>query len=241
MRRGEGANRAAGAGIRRTGVACSVMALALGFSGVLVVSEAAVGWATSPVPSVPLPGMSLPGVPSLPSLPPLPPLPSGVAVPPVTVRPTVGRPRTTAPAPHTHSAPAVPTATAPHKPRPRPTVSAPEPAHPPPREDGPLRPPHHEPYPTARDTGPSRRPPHRVLRPMGGGTGRGPSLVPDTGTGAVSAAPQPVPAAPAVGDRGQAEPVDEPARRVLKVLPLGAGIELVGLGLGFLGLRMRRR
>jgi hypothetical protein len=57
----------------------------------------------------------------------------------------------------------------------------------------------------------------------------------------VSEAPQPVPAAPAVGERDQAESVYEPARRVLRVLPLGAGIELVGLGLGFLGLRMRRR
>jgi hypothetical protein len=34
--------------------------------------------------------------------------------------------------------------------------------------------------------------------------------------------------------------VYEPARRVLRMGPLGAGLILVGLGLGFLGLRLRR-
>ncbi|MFD8071750.1 hypothetical protein OG937_23020 [Streptomyces sp. NBC_00510] len=40
-------------------------------------------------------------------------------------------------------------------------------------------------------------------------------------------------------DQGPAA-VQVPVGRVLEVLPLGAGLVLIGLGLGFLGLRLRR-
>lgn len=40
-------------------------------------------------------------------------------------------------------------------------------------------------------------------------------------------------------DQGPAA-VRAPVGRVLEVLPLGAGLVLIGLGLGFLGLRLRR-
>jgi hypothetical protein len=40
-------------------------------------------------------------------------------------------------------------------------------------------------------------------------------------------------------DQGPAA-VPAPVGRVLEVLPLGAGLVLIGLGLGFLGLRLRR-
>jgi hypothetical protein len=48
------------------------------------------------------------------------------------------------------------------------------------------------------------------------------------------------PPAAAVDDDQRSDPVDEPTRRVLRILPLGAGIALVGLGIGFLGWRLRR-
>lgn len=42
-----------------------------------------------------------------------------------------------------------------------------------------------------------------------------------------------------VADTGQPAPAN-PALSGLRVLPLGAGLVLIGLGLGFLGLRLRR-
>ncbi|MBD0737105.1 hypothetical protein BGM09_03625 [Streptomyces sp. CBMA29] len=67
-------------------------------------------------------------------------------------------------------------------------------------------------------------------------------MVPDAGP----AQAPPRPSAPAGPDaartqaRAQTPAVYEPARRVLRILPFGAGLALVGLGLGFLGLRLRR-
>ncbi|WP_329134250.1 hypothetical protein OG552_18420 [Streptomyces sp. NBC_01476] len=56
--------------------------------------------------------------------------------------------------------------------------------------------------------------------------------------------PTTAPAATGAAGRTDAPPrsviADEPVRRVLRVLPLGAGLVLVGLGLGFFGLRLRR-
>lgn len=84
----------------------------------------------------------------------------------------------------------------------------------------------------ARGTAVGPYPPPRV---------REPSFVPVPG--APDAGPSPaasgVPAARPAGDE-QAEPLYAPARRVLRVLPLGAGLALVGLGIGFLGWRLRR-
>jgi hypothetical protein len=80
-----------------------------------------------------------------------------------------------------------------------------------------------------------------VIGPYAPLRGREPSFVPvpeapDAGPApATSGAPVAQPA----GDE-QAEPLYAPARRVLRVLPLGAGLALVGLGIGFLGWRLRR-
>ncbi|WP_329176758.1 hypothetical protein [Streptomyces sp. NBC_01477] len=67
---------------------------------------------------------------------------------------------------------------------------------------------------------------------------RAPSLVPGVEESGPTAVP-PAPAAPEAEQQGSASSY-EPGRRVLRVLPLGAGMMLVGLGLGFLGLRLRR-
>ncbi|MEV5509185.1 hypothetical protein [Streptomyces orinoci] len=68
----------------------------------------------------------------------------------------------------------------------------------------------------------------------------GPSRVP---TPPPTRAPAPPAAARldgAAGDRGtQQQP--PPPRRVLRILPLGTGLALTGLGLGFFALRLRRR
>ncbi|MFI1091669.1 hypothetical protein [Streptomyces sp. NPDC020917] len=69
--------------------------------------------------------------------------------------------------------------------------------------------------------------------------------------GSVTALPQvpaetaPLPAdspaaAPSVQHDQDSDSVYGSARRAMRVLPLGAGLALVGLGLGFLGLRLRR-
>ncbi|WP_333766550.1 hypothetical protein [Streptomyces sp. IBSBF 2435] len=65
-----------------------------------------------------------------------------------------------------------------------------------------------------------------------------PSLVLGVEESGPTAAP-PAPAAPEAEQQGSASSYG-PGRRVLRVLPLGAGMMLVGLGLGFLGLRLRR-
>ncbi|WP_327289861.1 hypothetical protein [Streptomyces sp. NBC_01198] len=67
---------------------------------------------------------------------------------------------------------------------------------------------------------------------------RATSLVPDE-------EPRPTPTLPAptgsgVGRQEPSAPSYQPGRRVLRLLPLGAGMILVGLGLGVLGLRLRR-
>jgi hypothetical protein len=151
---------------------------------------------------------------------------------------------------------------------PLPSVPA-HPAHPvPPAELPEATPPHpapsatpaRKPAPTARppvpDAGPLHHPaagrpypPDPADGPQGSGTGpvvhhrrghgeQGPSLIPLADGGTPPALP---PAA--------AEPVGRPASErqaassyepVRRVLPLGAGLALVGLGLGFLGLRLRR-
>ncbi|HEY5834290.1 hypothetical protein [Streptomyces sp.] len=65
---------------------------------------------------------------------------------------------------------------------------------------------------------------------------RAPALVPPSG-----ASPSPAPAGPAAqGQPGDQPDSDDGARGAMRVLPLGAGMVLVGLGLGFLGLRLRR-
>ncbi|MFG1805484.1 hypothetical protein [Streptomyces sp. NPDC049040] len=72
-----------------------------------------------------------------------------------------------------------------------------------------------------------------------GYTGRAPSFLPDAGdTGSTTS--RPAPTAPGTGQQEPSAPSYQPGRRVLRVLPLGAGLTLVGLGLGFLGLRLRR-
>ncbi|MCX4846774.1 hypothetical protein [Streptomyces sp. NBC_00893] len=58
--------------------------------------------------------------------------------------------------------------------------------------------------------------------------------------------PEPVPAAPpAASTSGEADPLspqalDAPTVRRVKKVSLGAGIALIGMGLGFLAFRMRR-
>ncbi|WP_159450240.1 hypothetical protein [Actinacidiphila paucisporea] len=68
---------------------------------------------------------------------------------------------------------------------------------------------------------------------------RAPSLLPD----AEETGPTPAPSASVAPGVGQQEPSASSfasGRRVVRVLPLGAGMLMVGLGLGFLGLRLRR-
>jgi hypothetical protein len=59
-----------------------------------------------------------------------------------------------------------------------------------------------------------------------------------------NASPLPSPRLTASGqaseDEEQSDPGYEPGRRVEHVLPLGMGLALVGLGIGFLGWRLRR-
>lgn len=70
--------------------------------------------------------------------------------------------------------------------------------------------------------------------------GRAPSLVPETSApGTASPAPSQS-AAQGPGDEGDSSDSGYGPRGALRVLPLGAGMALIGLGLGFLGIRMRR-
>ncbi|MEU6944081.1 hypothetical protein ABZ957_02380 [Streptomyces sp. NPDC046316] len=65
-----------------------------------------------------------------------------------------------------------------------------------------------------------------------------PEAVPETEAAPSASAPATVPAAaPRLGSRTAATSVD----RQIPVLTLGAGLALMGLGIGFLGVRMRRR
>ena len=89
-----------------------------------------------------------------------------------------------------------------------------------------------------RRTG-SPRQPYGAGPAAGSGPARLPALLP-AGEGA-SSRPAPSPAAHARSDGGEATSPFDPDGPVMRVLPLGAGLILVGLGLGFLGLRLRRR
>ncbi|MVO88969.1 hypothetical protein GPA10_30520 [Streptomyces sp. p1417] len=53
-------------------------------------------------------------------------------------------------------------------------------------------------------------------------------------------APVPVPSVPGTADEPRERAAEGPPFPGLRVLPLGAGMVLIGLGLGFLGLRLRR-
>ncbi|WUH92135.1 hypothetical protein OG900_19820 [Streptomyces sp. NBC_00433] len=72
-----------------------------------------------------------------------------------------------------------------------------------------------------------------------GYTDRAPSLLPDAEETGQTSAP-PASAAPGVGRQEPSASSYASGRRVLRLLPLGAGMLLVGLGLGFIGLRLRR-
>lgn len=74
----------------------------------------------------------------------------------------------------------------------------------------------------------------------GGGAGVTPSLVPSEQSGG-AASPESAPTAGGPGDEQRPTSSPDPGRPEMRVLPLGAGMLLVGLGLGFLGLRLRRR
>ncbi|MEU6983890.1 hypothetical protein ABZ946_10705 [Streptomyces sp. NPDC046324] len=68
--------------------------------------------------------------------------------------------------------------------------------------------------------------------------GEFPEAVPETEATPSEPAPATVPAAaPRLGSRTTATSAD----RQIPVLTLGAGLALMGLGIGFLGVRMRRR
>lgn len=78
-------------------------------------------------------------------------------------------------------------------------------------------------------------PPPSAARPEGSA-----EALPPSGP-AVPSAPAATPTGPsasAPSGRGTAE---QPAGRMLRVLPLGTGLVLMGIGLGFIGLRLRRR
>ncbi|WP_225845208.1 hypothetical protein [Streptomyces sp. HPF1205] len=113
--------------------------------------------------------------------------------------------------------------------------------------------------PRSRPTGPGPDG-YELVHRFGRG-GRAPSLLPDEDDGAVASAPGASPSGPVAGGgqgqdvgRGQGEGqgrgqgVDQGGdsdggygpRGALRVLPLGAGMALLGLGLGFLAIRMRR-
>ncbi|MFI9238978.1 hypothetical protein [Streptomyces sp. NPDC053079] len=87
-----------------------------------------------------------------------------------------------------------------------------------------------------RPESPPVEPPRSRPRPSPGsaeaGDGAGPVVQ-------VTQAPSHVPGG-AARARGHARSA-EPADRVMRVLPLGTGMALTGLGLGFLALRLRRR
>jgi len=94
--------------------------------------------------------------------------------------------------------------------------------------------------PPADWVGPPEDEPGAVVHHRHARAGHGPSLVPAVGGPARTAAASPTAPDGEDGPDQQSASVYEPARRVLRVLPLGAGLALVGLGLGFLGLRLRR-
>ncbi|MDJ0340285.1 hypothetical protein QMK19_00835 [Streptomyces sp. H10-C2] len=97
--------------------------------------------------------------------------------------------------------------------------------------------------PADDEAGAEYQPPDGVQLELAAGPVYEPALRPSAGvttpTPAVKPPQEPAPirtAAAVAADQG----ASEPAGHSLHVLPLGAGLALVGLGLGFLGLRLRR-
>lgn len=120
------------------------------------------------------------------------------------------------------------------------------PAVPPDPSDKPAVPLHPPARPSASPTGGSTHPAGHAyeqrhpVRHHGRGYGdRAPSLLPDVENTGPTAAPA-VSASPGSAEQEPSASTYQPGRRVLRVLPLGAGLMLIGLGLGFLGLRLRR-
>jgi hypothetical protein len=111
----------------------------------------------------------------------------------------------------------------------------------PPPAASPVRPPAVRPSATVQAS-PGNRPGREgplFERPYRSGRGHGPALSP--GPSGTAPAVAPTPAAPRSPKADpDSDSVYGSARRVMRVLPLGAGLALVGLGLGFLGLRLRR-
>ncbi|MGV4922757.1 hypothetical protein K2224_06180 [Streptomyces sp. BHT-5-2] len=131
-----------------------------------------------------------------------------------------------------------------------PDADAPEPAEAPspPAADPVQLPPSH-PAPRRHHSAPSAAPkPHRAPPEAGLPS---PSRPRDLAEGPApsphrqkpSPAPQPKPETTVAGPDPAASPyaLDAPGTRVERVLPMGAGMALTGLGLAFLGLRLRRR
>ncbi|MGG2461945.1 hypothetical protein ACO0M4_19350 [Streptomyces sp. RGM 3693] len=124
-----------------------------------------------------------------------------------------------------------------------PSAPAPAPVQRPPSRPTP-RPHHHAPSassdPSPLATGAPQRPPSR-RRDLGGA----PAPTPDrqTPSPAPERDPDPDPDNAVAGPEPAASPyaLDAPGARVERVLPMGAGMALTGLGLAFLGLRLRRR
>ncbi|MYS18775.1 hypothetical protein GA0115240_10121, partial [Streptomyces sp. DvalAA-14] len=61
-----------------------------------------------------------------------------------------------------------------------------------------------------------------------------------TGPAAAGQPPSTPPAASDPAAESASESASAPARRATRILPLGLGLLLTGLGLGFIGLRLRR-
>ena len=210
------------------------------------------GPATGPAPGAP--GASAEAVaPGPATAPPAPAGPGGAAPSPTAGSAAPPGTRPSAPAVHGHSTapsrPAGPPAAHPHD---HDHDHEPGLGRPPGDSGGPLRPAQpprpYVPKPVGRlpllggraqRTG-SPRQPYGAGPAAGSGAARLPALLPaDHGA---SSGPTPSHAAHARSDEGEqaASPFD-PDGPVMRVVPLGAGLMLVGLGLGFLGLRLRRR
>ncbi|MET7365558.1 hypothetical protein ABZS61_06940 [Streptomyces sp. NPDC005566] len=92
-----------------------------------------------------------------------------------------------------------------------------------------------------REAGEGRARPGRSLTPMelADASAAADEVPPEADPDEVPVATPPPDAFPEPG-RTSRQALDEPAVRQMQQVSLGAGIALVGLGLGFLGLRLRR-